>query len=308
MQKDITVSKLSRLQKRILIHARRQMLAKGQKIEPRNDVTVNIPAPPWLDEILTKTLSKIFEIRRKHFGALRHEDKQDVHDFIWFFEEVAFFEQSIRDAVKEAGHWKTHNIQLTELYQLAIPGGMAIGILATCKFSIHPWPYYEYGRWSFRIGIKDLTADQIRDNLKDWDGEDVFDKTGIWLDAKPDYPLNCTIPEMLRDLFDFPVVGPIDALAFSPEQIGKARYQSAQAALRRACIRLKARGLIWERAGQRIGLSISFYDRSGIGLTEHGVAVADGLLQTESQEAEADLNLTPITTTWSSNEQARTLR
>jgi hypothetical protein len=170
---------------------------------------------------------------------------------------------------------------------------MAIGILATCKYLVHPWPYYNYGRWSFQINIKDLTADQIRDKLKSWDGEDVLNKTGIWLDAEPDYPLNCTIPEMLRDLFDFPVVGPIDALAFSPEQIGKARYQSAQAALRRACTRLKARGLIWERAGQRNGLSIAFYDRSGIGLTARGVAVADGL-QEAQQVAEADASMMHI--------------
>jgi hypothetical protein len=119
MQKDITVIKLSQLQKQILVYARRAMLAKGQKIEPRNDVTVCLPAPPWLDKVLTNTLSNIFEVRRRHFGTLRHMDKLKTHDWAWFFEEIQFFQEAILKAAKEAGQEvDLVHFKLTNLFEL----------------------------------------------------------------------------------------------------------------------------------------------------------------------------------------------
>ena len=81
--------------------------------------------------------------------------------------------------------------------------------------------------------------------------------------------------------------GDIEALAFSVEEIGARRYNAAQASLRRACERLMARRLIDIWSGQ-FGGSVSIfirndiYNRTGIGLTETGVTVADTLLQADA--------------------------
>jgi hypothetical protein len=100
---------------------------------------------------------------------------------------------------------------------------------------------------------------------------------------------------MLRDLFSFRVEKGIDhhidARAFSPEKIGKRKYNAAQAALRRACTRLAARGLIATRSGQSRALFWDVYKRSGIGLTESGIAAAEKLLQAENKAASADLGI-----------------
>jgi hypothetical protein len=86
--------------------------------------------------------------------------------------------------------------------------------------------------------------------------------------------------------------GYIDGLAFSPDEIGRSRYNSAQAALRRACSRLYARKLIATRAGQSQNtLFLHVYDRSGIGLTERGITVAEKLLQAENKAASVDLRI-----------------
>jgi hypothetical protein len=93
---------------------------------------------------------------------------------------------------------------------------------------------------------------------------------------------------MLRDVYGFPVCegGHIDAMAFSPTEIGESRYRSAQASLRRACDRLASRDLIQRYAGQsHDATEISFYERSRIGLTEAGVAVADNLIALEQPMA-----------------------
>jgi hypothetical protein len=286
MVKDVTVTKLSRLQKQILIYARRAMLAKGQKIEPRNDVTVCIPAPPWLDKVLNETLSKIFEVRHRRLGTLRHTDKLKIHDWIWFFEEIQFFQEAISKAAKEAGQKvDLVHFKLTNLFEFVAPMLLlAGGYVGKFKWSFSPWPHYDNG-WFFVIEIEGLTPVQIMDEFVSSIGEKEVKKTGLWLNANPQYPVNCTIPELLRDLFGFPVSGTIDGLAFSPEQIGQPRYNSAQAALRRACTRLRARKLIWQRAGQVTGLYLSFYERSGIGLTEKGIAVADTLIAEETKQA-----------------------
>jgi hypothetical protein len=127
-------------------------------------------------------------------------------------------------------------------------------------------------------GVLDqVKADLLLDNLP-----------GVWAYDDGGGPANCTIAEMLRDLFGFPVVGPIDALAFSVDEIGAQRYNTAQASLRRACTRLQTRGLIDIWFGQRQTLSIfhaDAYTRSRISLIESGVAVADALIRNADQAA-----------------------
>ena len=86
---------------------------------------------------------------------------------------------------------------------------------------------------------------------------------------------------MLRDLFGFELAkgGHVAALAFDVQAIGKARYNNAQASLRRACARLYARRLIGTQRGQSHGLHWTIYERSGIGLTEAGVAAAAAAIE-----------------------------
>jgi hypothetical protein len=75
--KDIAVSKLSQLQKRILVYARRAMLAKRQAITKNTDATINFPAPPWLAKALTEGMTAIFKAR-KYFG-LGENRMYDLH-------------------------------------------------------------------------------------------------------------------------------------------------------------------------------------------------------------------------------------
>ena len=126
-----------------------------------------------------------------------------------------------------------------------------------------------------------MNLNEARSRLRD----DFPDVVGVWLYDDGEVPVNCTIPELLRDLFGFSVQegGHISALAFAVEEIGASRYNSGQASLRRACERLKTRRLINTRSGQ-FGGSVSIfshdvYRRTGIGLTEAGVAAADMLMQ-----------------------------
>ncbi len=216
MHKDVTVSKLSRLQRQILVYARRAMVAKGQKIEPRDDVTVCIPAPPWLNDVLTKTLRRIFDVRTG-FGPLGEigNNREDCHPWVWFFEEIRFAEKVIRDAAKQACV-NQHEVNLGLLYRLVVPQVMLVGRGVGCNYVIHPWPYH-YGRgWFFQIDIKNQTPEEIMREFISNVGEDRVKQTGLWLDAEPYYPINCTIPELLRDLFGFPVLGPIGALKRIP--------------------------------------------------------------------------------------------
>jgi len=81
-------------------------------------------------------------------------------------------------------------------------------------------------------------------------------------------------------------------LAFSPKEIGEARYNRAQAALRRAGRRLEARELVLMQGGQTHSLFNRAYQRSiCIGLIDQGVAVADKLLTDADQAAQADLGV-----------------
>jgi hypothetical protein len=281
--KDITVSKLSRLQKQILVHARKAMIAKGQEIERGSSITFCIPAPEWLGKTLTTSLTEIFR-SRKIFN-LGGQDLLDCHPWLRFFEEIAFLERNIKDAAKEAG--TNADLRATELYRY---GGWNVPFRIKYRdkeFAFHPWPYIDRAGWHFKFDIEGITAAEAKESIKSLVGE----KSGMWVQDGVSEPINCTIPELLRDLFDFPVCngGHIDALAFSQEAVGKARYNTAQATLRRACSRLAARKLIWERAGQN-GASLfqSYYSRSGIGLTETGVNVADKLIAASAKADSAD--------------------
>jgi hypothetical protein len=286
--KDIAVSKLSQLQKRILVHAYKAMLAKGQKIEEPTDVTICMRAPKWLADALTKSLTEIFKARK--YFSLGEVRMYEIHPWMRFFEEVRFIEQNIRNAAREADVEKAVN--LTKLYDLAAPPVMLWGIMAHDKMTYHAWPYHDWQGWYFAVDAKDMTPEQAMESMKNMVGEQKL--KDIWIDNKKSYPVNCTIPELLRDLFDFKMQegGYIDGLAFSPDEIGRSRYNSAQAALRRACSRLYARKLIATRAGQSQNtLFFNVYNRTGIGLTERGIAIAEKLLRTENKAASADLGI-----------------
>jgi hypothetical protein len=290
MQKDITVSKLSKLQKQILVYARKAMLAKGQSIEESPDVTIGVPAPEWLAKALTEAMAAIFKSRKTYLLGTAH--MYEFHPWFRFFEEMRFLWQAIKDAAEEAGVKTATGINLLNLYELAVHGILFINFEVQGKLVIHSWPYFSAGRgWYFRVTVKETTAEQATQTMKDMVGEDMM--KGIWVSDIKTYPVNCTVPELLRDVFGFAVTpgGHIDALAFSIKEIGKQRYNNAQAAIRRACNRLYARGLIELRAGQTHTLFIGTYERSGICLKEAGIAVADGFLQVDEQRARAELGI-----------------
>ncbi len=146
MHKDVTVSKLSKLQKRMLIYARQQMLAKAQKIEPREHVVLCFDAPPWLNDALTATLGTIFTTRDGYFGPLAagRAAKERCHRYTWFFEEVAFAETAIWEAAQAAG--EVSKCRLTELYLYAVP----VWIPFAVEHLVAPWPGYD-SRWFFKI-------------------------------------------------------------------------------------------------------------------------------------------------------------
>jgi hypothetical protein len=305
MSKDLTVSKLSKLQKQILVYARRQMLAKGQKIEPRGHVDVRIPAPTWLAEALTTALKKVF-FTRKTQGALEdgNYSHYQVHRWVFFFEEISFVEDSVRKAAKEADV-ESKDLRLTQLFIVAMPFGIVAAMAASkMKCAYRPWPSYSSTMgWHFHINVTNKTAAEIHHLFTSKIGHP--DLGGITLDDSPVIPENCTVPEMLRDLLGLPLREPqpnhdsyskrqggdIGALAFSPHEIGGSRYNTAQASLRRACTRLRQRRLIVGWSGQSHTLVWNTYNRSAIGLTEAGLGVADALITQMDQTAQADVGV-----------------
>jgi hypothetical protein len=290
MQKDVTVSKLSKLQKRILIYARQRMLANGQVIDPPGDPDINIRAPKWLSDALTQALHRIFEVRKIGGGTLRKMDKIDLHPWQWFFEEMTFLNDAIHQAAREAN--AERHFDLNSLWMLVAPPTLQIGLWAeSFSLSMHPWPYIDDGGWYFSATLQGVSHEDAARFLER--AKTLGDMSGVSLCEKYYVTVNCTVPEMLRDLYEFPVRDSIDGMAFSIDNVGADKYNRAQAALRRACIRLHDRGLIGICAGQRTkAFSVGFYNRTRIGLTERGVVVADGLLQAANQAAQADLNLT----------------
>jgi hypothetical protein len=274
MTNHVTVSKLSKLQKQILIYARQQMLTKQQEIKAATGVTLCMRAPSWLDKALSEAMRAITKARRGYMLG-RKDGVQffltALHPWMRPFAEMTFLRSQIEKAAKEAG--VESKIDLTALYQLPFDK-LESKFWGLAGRLYHPWPYIDDNGWHFKMTIEGASIDKVQPLIEGLSGVWAYDDAGG--------PANCTIPELLRDLFGFPVQGHIDALAFSIEEIGAQRYNTAQASLRRACTRLQTRGLISIWYGQRQTLSIfqlDVYTRSRIGLTETGVAVADGLLK-----------------------------
>jgi hypothetical protein len=121
MTKDVTVSKLSKLQKRVLIHARQQMLMKQQEIKAPTEVTICMRAPSWLDKALSEAMRDITKARRgyvlepgpdaRYLGAL--------HPWMRPFAEMTFLREQINKAAQEAR--VEDQIVLTALHALACP-------------------------------------------------------------------------------------------------------------------------------------------------------------------------------------------
>ena len=126
--KDVTVSKLSQLQKRVLVYARQQMLAKGQTIDAPTTVTLCMRAPEWLDKALCEAMAAITKARKGYvlvpLGA--DDSLKDVtylaalHPWLRPFAEMTFLLEHLRAAAKAAGVNDT--INLMQLYKLASPG------------------------------------------------------------------------------------------------------------------------------------------------------------------------------------------
>jgi hypothetical protein len=172
------------------------------------------------------------------------------------------------------------DLNLTRLFKLC-PSATWLSLLAmSCKGKLlyYAWPNFDPKGWYFVVELQESTKAkaEIPAELTSLFGEKWKESVRLAADS---YPINCTIPELLRDLYRFPVNGHVDAIAFDPDLIGRHRYNVAQAALRRACSRLWDRRLIVMRSGRwdRLGWS-HVYVRSGIGLTDAGVAIADRLL------------------------------
>jgi hypothetical protein len=155
-------------------------------------------------------------------------------------------------------------VHLTQLYELADVGGW-LGMLrlgaqvlfpeTEYTFIYPPWPYYDGYRFYFEVEFinSGYTQSDVTSKLEGAKNIRLISDS---------YPLNCTVPEMLRDLYGFPVTGHIEAVAFDPEEVGRRRYNVAQAALRRACSRLQNRELIAIRGGQQVSLFSTVYQRS----------------------------------------------
>jgi hypothetical protein len=292
MSKDITVSKLSQLQKRVLVFARRAMIAKGQSITEREFSTIVFPAPEWLSTALTTAMEQVFRSRKIY--QLGDTDVTGWHPWSAFFEEAHFVERAIRDAAKAAGV-TTGAINLTRLHEIVSLWPLLKMHISGREMVYHPWPYPTRSGWEFMIEAKG-SPDEVQEELKehlvrlaypDAVGDEKL--AGIRVTRDPECPKNCTIPELLHELYRFPIkqdeTAHIDALAFAPDEIGRGRYNTAQAALRRACHRLAERNLVVEYSGQSSLLRRGFYQRSGIGLTQSGVDVADRLIAPEPKAA-----------------------
>jgi hypothetical protein len=198
MHQNITVSKLSGLQKQILVYARRVMIEKKQIIaDDNNRCSLCLAAPQWLDEALTKALQQVFFGRKCR--ARDGEQIQAAHPWIEFFDEVAYVERSLRDAAKAAG--KDRDIRLTELCKSADRYFEFILCTQGESKSYHPWPYH-YGRgWYFMIDVE-LPASELaeRMSIASFQLERGHSPTKlpdtVWLEGKS-YDINCTIPARL---------------------------------------------------------------------------------------------------------------
>jgi hypothetical protein len=281
MTKDITVasSGLSALQKRVLAYARQRTLDQAiphGPVQADDGVTVCRAAPDWLDTAMRTSIEKVLHARRTHIldGEFTHGSQ-----FSNFFAEVLYVVSAIETAAKEAGQ-DGKGIDILRLDKLSGDNGARLLLLPVLLTkgvsSIHyVTPVWEGGRTFFRMLIKGSTEAEVTHSLSHIPNNDT------WVEpSPPQWPIVCTIPEMLRDLYGFPVRdgGDIDALAFDTAAIGQQKYNAVNAALRRACHRMHHRGLIAIRS-RRPWWSDQFtpYRRSGIGLTDEGITVAESL-------------------------------
>jgi hypothetical protein len=271
--------RLSVLQKRILTYARKAMLDKQQTID-NSEIILEIPAPGWLSDALVKAMNGVFQ-GRKYFRREADNEESNVElgmsRFTTFFDEVSYVEETIQNAAKEAGIEKK-SVRLTQLYEWCAPAGLTFLVIsADATLVYYPWPYCDGRGWYFKLKLRDskIAKSDIPEELKSICGDGWENTIRLALNS---YPINCTIPELLRDLYKFPVNGHVDGIAFDPDLIGRHRYNVAQAGLRRACSRLWDRRLIVMRSGRSDSLDSHIYIRSGIGLTDDGVTVADGLI------------------------------
>jgi hypothetical protein len=183
MTKDVAVSKLSKLQKQVLVYARRQMLTKGQTIKEPTQVTVCLPAPDWLGKALNQAMSAILEARK--YYLLGEIEVYKFHPWIRFFEEMRFLRQTIGDAAREAGEKTTH-VDPLALYELANPFVFTM-LRAAQPIAVHPWPYFDRG-WYFMIDVKGMTAEQLTEKLE-WLCDEK-NRAGLWVTTNKTYPVN----------------------------------------------------------------------------------------------------------------------
>jgi hypothetical protein len=114
---------------------------------------------------------------------------------------------------------------------------------------------------------------------------------GFWYLRNGDVETSETVTynDMLEDVCGLPMTGNSYGRAFDVKAIGESRYNSARAALQRACQRLQQRGLVG-RYSDRIGGDSSFsksLDRAGIRLTRLGRDVAADLIAAARGEMKA---------------------
>jgi hypothetical protein len=164
---DVTVSKLSRLQKRILVYAYKAMRAKGQKIKQPTDATINIPAPRWLSDALTKALAEVFKSRK--YYQLGDLDLIDLHPWLRFFAEVWHVEKTLSAAAKEAGEDRRRPPKLTGLFQFADP---TWGVLASTleTMTVEVLPNMDRRGWFFSLYVKG-SRDELVQKVKDFFGD-----------------------------------------------------------------------------------------------------------------------------------------
>jgi hypothetical protein len=278
--KSITVptSGLSKLQKRILIYAHQRMVDKGQTLEPdmpddEGGTWIWLVAPDWLTKAVIESTNAVFEGRKR---GIRDGEIITGHPTVQFLEELRYVEKAVATAAQKV------SVSLRHLWRLAAEASDWLDIRlfgSLCGFD--PTLALRNGKLCFLLKLN-LSVDDARQRLR----SDI-DAGTVTLSADDERsPLNCTIPEMLRDLYGFPVSngGHLDALAFDPDAIGRQKYNAANAALRRACDRLWKRRLIVMRrvADQSHWFSTTYYERTAIGLTKAGLDAVTGAAGVES--------------------------
>jgi hypothetical protein len=124
-----------------------------------------------------------------------------------FFDEIAYVEQVIREAAKDASA-KLRPSSLARLYECVDGASFFFRFLSLDgAFTIryHSWPYWDAGGWFFQLKLENskLPKSEFPERLKSMLRNDCKQ---VKL-ASDHFPVNCTIPELLHDLYGFPVKG-----------------------------------------------------------------------------------------------------